>query len=118
MNFVNRISLIVTPKQPMHQWISSIAQDETPSFEEISNESSCYLLDEPTQAVDIAQLKTTLIAQHYLTIWNSELSIWDEYLDAAPQNMTQESFNQWFNVSLSGLTFDLATEPLLIAPVN
>lgn len=118
MNFVNRVSLIITPKQSMYEWIKTVAQDDAPSFEEISNESSCYLLDEPDQNVEISQLKQMLVTQYFLTIWKSELSIWDEYLDKIPENMNEETFNEWFNVCFSGLTFDIASEPLLLAPVN
>ena len=118
MNFINRISLIITPKKPMHQWIETLVPNNPPSFEELSSESSCYLLDEPTQETKISELKKTLIKEHFLTIWKSELSIWDEYLDKLPDAMTEIEFNLWFNVSFSGLTFDLANEPLLIAPAN
>ena len=118
MNFVNRVSLIITPKEPMYQWIKSVAQEDAPSFDEISNESSCYLLDEPMQAAEISELKKALINQYFLTIWKSELSIWDEYLDKQPDSMNEDTFTQWFNVTFSGLTFDLASEPLLVAPVN
>lgn len=118
MHLVNRISLIITPKEPMYLWIKDIASDEAPSFEELVSESSCYLLEEPTQDAPIDTLTEQLINHHFQTIWKNELSVWDEYLDNAPANLTIDIFNQWFNVSLSGLTFDLAKEPLLIAAVD
>ena len=118
MNFVNRISLIVTPKPLMHQWVADVAADEAPTLEEMTAESSCYLLDEPQEDCDIAELTATLIEQNFLKIWQNELSVWDEYLDNVPNDMSQTQFNQWFDVKLSGLTFDLANEPLLVAKVD
>ena len=32
--------------------------------------------------------------------------------------MNEENFKKWFTVTLSGLTFDLAKSPLMIAPVQ
>lgn len=118
MNFVNRISLIVTPTPLMHQWVVDVAADEAPTLEEMTAESSCYLLDEPQEDCDIAALTATLIEQNFLKIWRNELAVWDEYLDNAPNDMNQAQFSQWFNVTLSGLTFDLAQQPLLVANVD
>jgi len=118
MNFVNRISLIVTPKPLMHQWVVDVAADEAPTLEEMAAESSCYLLEEPQEDCDIAELTATLIEQNFLEIWQNELAVWDEYLDNVPSDMSQAQFSLWFDVKLSGLTFDLAKEPLLVAKVD
>jgi len=115
MNFVNRISLIITPKQPMHQWVQSVSPDDAPSFEELKNESSCYLIDEPEQEVLLEELISQLVSANYQKIWNNELSVWDEYLDNVPTEMNEIEFKNWFNVTLSGLTFDLAKNPLMRA---
>lgn len=118
MNFVNRISLIVTPQMPMHQWVISVVGDEAPSLEEMMAESSCYLLDEPAEEVDLQVLINQLISDNFLTIWHNELSVWDEFLDNKPPTLTIEQFQQWFSVNLSGLTFDLASQPLMVANVE
>jgi len=118
MNFVNRISLIITPKVAMHQWIVDTVESQAPTFEELSNESSSYLFEEPTQEVDITTLKQSLITQNFQDIWTNELSVWDEFQDNFPNDMNEENFKKWFTVTLSGLTFDLAKSPLMIAPVQ
>lgn len=118
MNFVNRISLIITPKIAMHQWIVDTLKSQYPTFEELSNESSCYLFEEPTQDVDISNLKQSLITNNFQKIWENELSVWDEFQDNFPTHMNEQTFKQWFNVTLSGLTFDLSKTPLMTAPVE
>lgn len=118
MNFINRISLIVTPKSPMHQWVTSVAEDEAPTLEEMTSESSCYLLDEPEYETELNELTQALIQANFQQIWRNELAVWDEYLDNAPSDMSQATFEQWFNVCLSGLTFDLAKQPLMVAKVE
>lgn len=118
MNLVNRISLIITPKEPMYLWIKDTSPDEAPTFEELISESSCYLIEEPTEDAEIDTLTQQLITMHFQAIWRNELGVWDEYLDNAPANLSLTLFNDWFKVSLSGLTFDLAKQPLLIASVD
>lgn len=102
----------------MHQWILTVAPQEAPSFEELMNESSCYLMDEPEQESPLDELTNQLISAHYQRIWTNELSVWDEYLDNLPTTMNEVEFKKWFNVTLSGLTFDLATSPLMTASVE
>lgn len=103
---------------PMHQWVISVVGDEAPSLEEMMAESSCYLLDEPAEEVDLQVLINQLISDNFLTIWHNELSVWDEFLDNKPPTLTIEQFQQWFSVNLSGLTFDLASQPLMVANVE
>jgi len=102
----------------MHQWIEIVAPDEAPSAQELMNESSCYLLDEPEQEETLDVLISQLISANYQKIWKNELSVWDEYLDDMPSVMNETEFKNWFNVTLSGLTFDLAQSPLLTASVE
>jgi len=118
MKFVNRISLIITPKQPMHQWLVDNGIDDIPSFIELSSESSCYLVKEPENELPIDQLLAQLIAEYSAQIWRSELSVWDEFADHTPILRDNDQFTQWFSVSLSGLTFDLADTALMVADVE
>jgi len=113
MKLVNRISLIVTPSQTMHQWLIDSQFEGIPDFNELSAESSCYLVDEPQQELAIAEILSQLVEQHGETIWHSELGVWDEFGDNSPAFNGSEQFSQWFNVSLSGLTFDLAAASLV-----
>ncbi|MDP2562263.1 hypothetical protein [Psychrobium sp. 1_MG-2023] len=115
MKLVNRISLIITPKQPMYQWLQQVAAEEVTSLEELQLESSCYLLDEPTDEIAISPLKQQLVEQHYRMIWQSELEVWDEFLDQAPELKDLAMFLEWFDVKFSGLTFDLASNNLMVA---
>jgi len=118
MKFVNRISLIVTPQQPMHQWLIDTKFEGVPSYSELSSESSCYLIEEPTEEQPLDELIAQLISLHSNAIWHSELSVWDEFGDDTPPLRDSEHFKQWFNIALSGLTFDLANQPLLVADVQ
>lgn len=118
MKLINRIALIITPKQPMLDWIVSFSDETAPTLAELQQESSTYLIDEPEQEQPLAQLLSQLTAEHYQQIWHSELMIWDEFLDNSPTDLSQSQFENWFNVSLSGLTFDLASQKLMVADVD
>lgn len=118
MKFVNRISLIITPRDTTHQWLVSNEFEDVPSLEELSSESSCYLVDEPQQEQPLSQLIDQLLELHGPAIWHSEFGVWDEYQDHSPQYQSSTQFKQWFDVSISGLTFDLSTEPLMVANVD
>lgn len=118
MKLINRIALIVTPQQPLLDWITGFSDESLPSLSELQQESSTYLLDEPVQEQQLDKLLLQLTAQHYQQIWDSELAIWDENLDHRPQDFTLDHFKMWFKVSLSGLTFDLGKQKLMVADVN
>ncbi|NRA62281.1 MAG: hypothetical protein HRU25_15565 [Psychrobium sp.] len=118
MKLVNRISLIVTPRPALHQWLLQIDAQDLPSLEELQSEASCYLIEEPTQEQPLHELLTSLVTQHHQQIWQNELSFWDEFLDHAPALDNVKMFKTWFDISLSGLTFDLAQQPLMVASVD
>ena len=118
MKLVNRISVIVTPRPALHQWLQSINIDELPSLQELQAEASCYLIEEPEQEQPLAQLLAQLITEHHQNIWQNELSFWDEFLDHAPTLENVAMFATWFEVQLSGLTFDMAKQPLMVASVD
>ena len=118
MKFVNRIALVIHPRQPLLDWICTFNADEAPSLEELRNEASLYLLDEPLEEMPQAELLAQLIDSHYRDIFANELAIWDEYGDHQPASLDRNSFDLWFDVSLSGLTFDLAKAPLMRADVE
>jgi DNA-binding MurR/RpiR family transcriptional regulator len=117
MKFLNRIALVITPKQPMCDWIASF-DDAAPTLAELQQESSSYLIDEPEQEQPLDQLLEQLISEHYQNISRNEFAVWDEYLDHAPTHFDQAQFCQWFSVQLSGLTFDLAKQQLMSADVD
>ena len=118
MKFVNRIALVIKPRQPLLDWICSFDAEEAPTLDELRNEASLYLLDEPTEEMPQAELLAQLIDAHYEDIFASELAIWDEFGDHAPAQRDRDTFQLWFDVSLSGLTFDLAKAPLMRADVD
>lgn len=118
MKLINRIALIITPKQPMLDWVASFSNETLPSLAELQQESSTYLLDEPEQEQPLDQVLAELTAKHYRQIWQSELSVWDEYLDNSPSDLSPAQFENWFEIRLSGLTFDLASQKLMVADVD
>jgi|GEM_PF-1958228 len=117
MKFLNRIALVITPKQPMADWIATV-DDTPPTLIELQQEASSYLLDEPTQEQPLDLLLNQLIAEHYQAIAQNEFTVWDEYLDHAPAQFDHAQFMLWFDVKLSGLTFDLAKQQLMSADVD
>lgn len=118
MKFLNRIALIIKPRQPLLDWLHAIGAEDLPSLEELRDEASLYLVDEPTEEQPMADILNALIDAHWQKIFQNELSIWDEFGDHHPSPQDRPLFLSWFDVSLSGLTFDMASSPLMVADVD
>ncbi len=118
MKLLNRVAIRVTPLKGYADWVSqlsvSIMELETPpSLAEHQAESRIYLVAESDESLE------TILASNNLweEILKNELGAWDEFEDHWP-TVTQQRFNEWFDVALLPVVFDQETGPLMRAELS
>ncbi len=119
MKLINRSALVVTPKQPYADWVNGldpqISGMERPlSLQEHQQEGRVYLIPETAVESEPAPELSAL----WRSIFDNELSAWDEFGDARPTALSLEMFHSWFSVAPQVLVFDLAEQPLLLADLD
>ena len=110
MKLLNRSGLSIRPRQPFANWLASHTPD-APSLDELRQEAMLYLIDEVEQEQDFIDA----IDQHWETIFRNELEAWDEFGDNWPSELSPELFEQWFDLDIQLMTFDLSAETLMRA---
>lgn len=119
MKLLNRSALAIHAKAPFADWVLQLPADEDASLGPVSRESllaegNVYLIDEVEDEADL----TAAIGQRWQTIFENELAAWDEFGDAWPSPLSAELFAEWFEVKPQLMTFDLADDTLLVAPLS
>ena len=117
MKLINRSSFTLLAKAPFAQWVASLdgkisAEEgyECLSLEQLRESGSVYLIDEVAQESDF----TDFLAQHWSAMFANELSAWDEFEDYWPP-LNETMFEQWFEVQMNVMSFDLSKAPILTA---
>ncbi len=119
MKLLNRSAFVVLPKQPFVDWTNQLDVDadglhQTLSLDEQRREGTVYLIAEVVLESDFNQQ----LEQSWLSIFQNELSAWDELGDHWPQKMSFDVFRQWFDVYPQIMAIDLCEKPLLLAPLE
>ncbi len=110
---LNRSVLVVRPRAPFAQWISSMEaqlpeEERTPiSLDELQFDSSAYLIPETDP-----EEQETILDEAWPMIFESELASWFDDEEAWPTPRTREMFDEWFETSLNSLVMDLVDAPL------
>ncbi|NVK00023.1 MAG: hypothetical protein HWE12_00655 [Oceanospirillaceae bacterium] len=110
MKLLNRSGLSIRPRQPFADWLAGHSSD-APSLDQLRQEAMLYLIDEVEQEQDFVDA----INEHWRTIFKNELEAWDEFGDHWPAELTLELFEQWFDLDIQLMTFDLSTRTLMQA---
>lgn len=119
MKLLNRSAFSLLPKQAFVDWVNALPEDEQEprpvlSLAEHRQEGSVYLIDE----VDDENAFNTALGQMWRTMFENELTAWDEFGDYWPEPLTQELFQQWFELQPQLMTFDLASSALMTAKLE
>lgn len=110
MKLLNRSGLSIRPRQPFVDWLVGHTPD-APSLDELRQEAMLYLIDEVEQEQDFIDA----IDQHWETIFKNELEAWDEFGDHWPAELSPELFEQWFDLDVQLMAFDLSSNTLMRA---
>lgn len=119
MKLLNRSAFVVLPCQPFVDWTNNLNVDadglhQSLSLEEQRREGTVYLIDEVSSEADFEKA----LQNSWLTIFQSELSAWDELGDHWPHELTFETFQQWFDVHHQIMALDLSKQPLMLATLE
>ena len=111
MKLINRSSLVIKPKQPFVEWLSSTLSEPAPDLHELRQESNSYLFDEADREEDF----TEALNRHWQAMFENELAAWDEFGDHWPAERSLELFLSWFEIDHTLMNFDLSDQPLMRA---
>lgn len=117
MKLLNRSAISIVAKQPFIDWVAHLPLDEemgTVPIDELGQEGNVYLINE-VEAED--EFETTL-KDNWLTLFENELSAWDEFGDYWPESLSYALFTEWFDVKPQVMCFDIATDQLLTASLE
>lgn len=117
MKLLNRSAYSLLPKQAFADWANALAAEElnqAMTLAEHRREASVYMVDEFQEEADIERL----LQQHYAAMFENELAAWDEFGDDWPAERSYDMFRNWFDVTPQVIAVDLATQPLMLAPLN
>lgn len=118
MKLLNRSSLTLLAKAPFAEWVATLPVDEFGSSDislgSLQKEGNVYLIGEVESEDDFRRE----IGQHWRSIFENELTAWDEMGDFWPSDLSLELFHQWFTVGHQLMVFDLTEETLLVAPLD
>ncbi|WP_286239350.1 hypothetical protein [Neptuniibacter halophilus] len=119
MKLLNRSAFVVLPRQPFADWTNSLDVDadglhQNLTLEEQRREGTVYLIDEVSSESDFDQV----LQQQWKTIFQNELSAWDELGDHWPMELSFECFREWFDVYPQIMALDLSKQPLLMAALD
>jgi len=102
MNALNRMALIIRPKQPYVDWANSF-DDGGPKFDLNYHRPNVYLIDE---VVDPSNLQK-VVGRYWREIFEEELQAWMRYSEDWPQRRTLTVFMQWLDVEVAEIVTDL-----------
>jgi len=119
MKLLNRSAFVVLPKAPFAEWSNQLGVDadglhQCLSLEEQRREGTVYLIAEVSSDADF----TKALAEHWLKIFQNELSAWDELGDCWPHSLSLDMFKEWFDVYPQIMALDLSKQPLMLANLD
>jgi len=108
MKTINRVAMIVRPKEPFLAWARSLDADAPAAVAAAGDPCSVYLAD---AAED--ETPEVVVARHYRAIFDEELTSWHTRTNDWPSSRTLARFHEWFDVCVVDVVLDLA-EGLLV----
>jgi hypothetical protein len=106
---INRVALIVRPKQPYIDWANGLEESGPKlSLERPNQEYTIYLVEE----LDLDLDPGPALQRHHSSIFEQELAGWHRDPSAWPQNRNLRTFLDWFDVEMHSMVVDLAEIPL------
>tara|TARA_R110002049_G_scaffold307794_4_gene509525 strand:+ start:1927 stop:2697 length:771 start_codon:yes stop_codon:yes gene_type:complete len=102
-NYINRYALVIKPKQPFLDWINNLYPEDKITE---ADEANIYLID---NAIDDLEKWLRKKFDKFFTI---ELNDWHTNKKEWPQKRNYKMFNQWFQVDISTMVYDLEKQPI------
>ena len=104
---INRVAVVVEPKEPYYAWARQL-EDDGPSIDDLAPEDRCSVF-----LIEWAEAPESTLRRHFARIFEEKLNAWHRLPADWPQKRTYKMFRQWFHVRLVDLVLDLEEGPLL-----
>lgn len=104
MHSINRAAIVVRPKRPFFDWARSL---EAALPESTEAWTSVYLV-----AAHEVDQPMEILRRCFESIFEEQLEAWHRDVDAWPTPRTFSLFEQWFEVEIVDMIFDLSEEPI------
>jgi hypothetical protein len=111
---INRGVVIIRPKQPFLNWLSSVEKQlgQQPFSIDLTEEGNAFLIpdEDITDSKDAQRYierRWKEIFEQFLYEWIIEDSLW-------PKKRTLKMFREWFEMIYAPMTWDFANQPLEI----
>jgi len=108
MNKINRMAVVVLPREALIDWVNTVDPDHPVWFDSISDRGNVYLIPE-FEAIEDAE---DWVEDHYEDIFRNELMDWVADEDRWPPELTFEMFLEWFDLLFDVVAFDMVNEPI------
>ncbi|MBV8048294.1 MAG: hypothetical protein JO171_14140 [Paludibacterium sp.] len=103
MYFVDRSVAVIKPKQPFHQWLHALPDNDLDlTLDTLRSNCNAILLpdfDEPEQCI-------AYLDEIYEQLFQMELAGWCEDSALWPQDRSLKAFWEWFDVEIHSQVFD------------
>src|SRR5882672_8997591 len=104
MDQIDRIAIVVKPKEPYRAWARSLEQDSPIDEMPASDLGAVYLVQ-----VSDAYKPEKVLRQHFAAIFDEQLESWRRDTATWPKDRSFWTFREWFDVDLIDMVFDLGT---------
>jgi hypothetical protein len=104
-NYINRVAIILKPKQPFIDWYSNLYPDDV--FEEEMSEPNIYLSDNNIYEIE------KWLKKKFDKFFMLELEEWHDNKKEWPQKRNYKMFKLWFRVEIAEMIYDLEKKPIL-----
>ncbi len=115
MKMLNRSAISIQLKQPFVDWINSLDEsgDEQVTLEEVNLEATSYLIPE----LEDENALEDFIDDRHFEILENELFSWEDDENLWPSDMDRALFDEFLEIKLSFMVFDLDEQAPLLAQV-
>jgi hypothetical protein len=108
MRTINRIGIVVTPREPYMAWAKCI-DDGAASLEIVAEEFTSFYLVEAPDTFEPAKV----IRKHYAAIFEEQLNAWHREETKWPRRRTEAMFREWFDAKVVDMVWDLGRGPII-----
>ncbi|GLR63686.1 hypothetical protein [Marinospirillum insulare] len=115
MKMLNRSAISIQLKQPFVDWINSLdgEDDEQVTLAEVNLEATTYLMPE----LEDEEALEDFVDERHFELLENELLSWEDDASLWPADMDRALFDEFLEVKLSFMVFDLDEQAPLLATV-
>ena len=110
MRHINRAIAVIKPRQPFIDWANSLDREQPPLIlAQARSDIRALLIPEPERRHDgrrFIELNYAFIFEDELTVWSRDKTLW-------PEPRTMGLFEEWFDVEIHSMVFDLGEDKIV-----